>query len=665
MPEQDFDSDAMLAFFGQMGKGVDELKTKIANLNAAGEAMNKMTHETERFGQTVTRHAISLKGMEGSFLRIAGGVGSLALGIFGVAKAFDSFSASQLRSRNFGIDTGFTNGVKNLRIQLSAAGISADEASHGIANIGAKLQEVLALQETSPFYQALQASSPLMAENVRHLMNAGDQQGALNYLQEMYNKGGERFKAWLPTVTGVSRSAWEAQKHGMEGLIPAWKQNKDAALEYHKTMVNLGTIFDGVWTSMTYTMLGGINKIILGEGSIDDLNKKAEKFTADFKKFFDTNVIPTLQTTLQEAKAIINFINTLEPDAPEPEGTKEGYERANEWWDWLFGTGKPEASKPSPSLSAVVGTNDNPIDLSKDANSSIRDMRDILKKWELDQGGFGGGKVNLGGGVAAAGGGGTGAGRGGWSAGGTPEQNQSGSPVGLSDQNGRKIDPETMREVERLGRAGDKFGLEKLFSQKGYRMSGPACGIVATQYVKSAGFQPPTGSAVAARWHTWGQGISPEGINEPGRPFGSIVGTYYHGRYGSKMGKLLSPDETGGHVMTPIPGSYDPKTRTFDMVDQYGYSRGRRKVDDINFRYVGDAVVAAAKARAAGGTTDRGPIDKAIATPVSPNAISNLLINFKNVPEGVKTDASTSGNAFSGIKMNRENQYKFGEADAR
>src|SRR4249920_1252854 len=115
MPE-DFDSDAMLAFFGQMGKGVDELKTKITNLNEAGEAMNKMTHATERFGQTVTRHTTGLRGMETSFLRIAGGVSSLALGVYGVAKAFDSFSASQLRSRNFGIDTGFAGGVKNLRI---------------------------------------------------------------------------------------------------------------------------------------------------------------------------------------------------------------------------------------------------------------------------------------------------------------------------------------------------------------------------------------------------------------------------------------------------------------------------------------------------------------------------------------------------------------------
>jgi hypothetical protein len=652
MADNDFDSDAMLAFFGQMGKGIDELKTKVTNLNQAGDAMKKMTHETERFGQAVNRQVTgSLRGMETSFVGVIGG---------------DSIAISQLRSRNFGIDTGFTHGVKNLRIQLSAAGIAADEASQGIANIGGKLQEVLALQETSPFYKALQASNPLMAENVRHLVNAGKQQEALNYLQEMFNKGGERFKAWLPTVTGMSRSMWEAQANGMKGLIEGWHFSKDEALAYQKSMVNLGTIFDGVWTSMTYTMLGGINKIILGEGSMDDLNKKAEKLTVDFKKFFDTNVIPTLKTTLQEAKAIFNFIESMAPDAPEQPGDKERTESANEWYDWLFGTG-PGAGREKGNLAADAGLNDigsNPIELSKDANSSIRDMRDILKKWELDQGGFGGGKVNLGGGIAAANGGGTGAGQGGWSAGGSPEANQ-GGPVGLSDQSGRKIDPETMRQAEILGRAGNVLGLEKLFSQKGYRMSGPACGMVATQYVKSAGFQPPTGSAIATSWHKWGEKMDPNAINDPEHPFGSMVGTYWHRRYGGNRGEILKPGQTGGHVMTIVPGSYNPKTGTVDVVDQYGYSHGKRDIKDLDLRYAGAAAVAAAKARAAGGTTDRGPLDKAIATPVAPKAISDLLINFKNVPEGVKTDASATGNAFSGVKMSRENQYKFGEADAR
>jgi hypothetical protein len=42
MPDMDFDSDAMLAFFGQMGKGVDELKTKIVSLNEASRAMKKI-----------------------------------------------------------------------------------------------------------------------------------------------------------------------------------------------------------------------------------------------------------------------------------------------------------------------------------------------------------------------------------------------------------------------------------------------------------------------------------------------------------------------------------------------------------------------------------------------------------------------------------------------
>jgi hypothetical protein len=663
MADNDFDSDAMLAFFGQMGKGVDELKSKVTNLDAAGNAMRRMTHETERFGQTVNRQISGpMRSMDDVLFSMVGKTAGLALAVVGVAKAFDGFAASALRSRNFAIDTGFTSAnLKAMRVQLSAAGISAEEAASGIASMGAKLQEVLALQESSSFYRELQKSSPLMAENVRHLMNAGDQQGALNYLQEMYNKGGERFKIWLSNVTGISKSAWEAQKNGMKGLIPVWSKSTEEAEKYHRTMVNLGTIFNGVWKSMTGTMLDGLVQLT-GSSGMDELNEKSKKFADDFKIYFNDTVIPTLKETLKEVRAIVDFIGALSPSAPEPEGyDPDEYAKSFTWGGWkdyfskffkdTFGGQEPRAKRGARETSPGEQK-----DLSEEAHKSISDMRDILQKWEASEGGFGsGGRMGLGGRP------GSGVGRGGFNAsGGTPEQRQ-GGPVGLSDETGRKIDDETMRQVEVLGRAGDTEGLQRLFAQKGYRMSGPACGIVATQYVKSAGFQPPKGSAIAANWHGWGHGIGAEGINEPGRPFGSMVGTYYHQRYGGGRG-LLGPNQIGGHVMTPIPGTYDPKTKTFDMVDQYGFSHKKRSINDVNFRYVGDDVVAAARARAAGGTTDRGPIDRSIVNQSNINATKRMLnFNFKNVPDGVKTNVDASGDAFSAIKMNRSNQIDWSE----
>ena len=53
MATNDFDSDAMLAFFAQLGKEIDSLKTKISGLNdAGGGAFNKASEGADKLGQT-------------------------------------------------------------------------------------------------------------------------------------------------------------------------------------------------------------------------------------------------------------------------------------------------------------------------------------------------------------------------------------------------------------------------------------------------------------------------------------------------------------------------------------------------------------------------------------------------------------------------------------
>jgi hypothetical protein len=103
--------------------------------------------------------------------------------------------------------------------------------------------------------------------------------------------------------------------------------------------------------------------------------------------------------------------------------------------------------------------------------------------------------------------------------------------------------------------------------------------------VKSAGFKPPAGGAVATNWHNWGVSAPASEINAPGEHFGSLVGTYWHGRYAGRQGQLLKPGEIGGHVMTIVPGTYDPKGNTAMFADQYGVRR--RSLTDIDIRAAG------------------------------------------------------------------------------
>jgi hypothetical protein len=427
MPQQNnFDADQMLAFFQQLGKEVDNLKLKISSLNDAGsKGGSNLADEFERFGKVVEHYTRGpIKAMDAAAAGIAKtllGAGGLAVGFAGVAKALDAFAVGELQLRNFATNTGFTvQSVQNLRTQLSAAGVDASEASSDIASIGSKLQEVLALQETSSFYKSLQASSPALAEQVRQLMNAGKQQEALNVLQQAYNNGGERFKSWLPTVTGLSRAAFEAGKVGMEGLIEPWKFQEGEAAKYHKTMTNLETIGTSLWTDMAYTMVEGINKM-MGKEGIDGLNEKAHSFADNFRTFFNTYVMPALATTKQEfdwvvkafgevdafltkwtgkkkegeqkdekdkplplgsirtERAIIDSMNSQLPGGPE--GGKAGG-----LWDWIGKQFSMEAgaAEVEPGSSLLVQES---ADTDKDSNKLLREMRDTFQKWDQQKSG--------------------------------------------------------------------------------------------------------------------------------------------------------------------------------------------------------------------------------------------------------------------------------------
>jgi lysozyme len=170
-----------------------------------------------------------------------------------------------------------------------------------------------------------------------------------------------------------------------------------------------------------------------------------------------------------------------------------------------------------------------------------------------------------------------------------------GSGAVLSDEKGRPIDGQTAAAAEQLGRAGNVQGLERLFASRGYHMSGPACGIIATKYAHAAGFAGPKDSPIATRWHQFGESTTAEDINKPGRPFGSMFATYYHRRYGGDPSQVLQPGQLGGHVMTVVPGTYNEKAGTVGVVDQYGFHV--RNIKDMDFRYAGDAAVKAVQER--------------------------------------------------------------------
>jgi GH24 family phage-related lysozyme (muramidase) len=149
-----------------------------------------------------------------------------------------------------------------------------------------------------------------------------------------------------------------------------------------------------------------------------------------------------------------------------------------------------------------------------------------------------------------------------------------------------------MKQVEALGKNGDAAGIQRLMQSKGYKMSGPVCGMLAASFARGAGFNPPAGSAVATNWRNFGVPATSTDINAPGHPFGSEFAVEKLGTWGGHQGQQLATGETGGHVMTVVPGTYDPKTKTAMFVGQEGVKR--RSLSEVDLRQAGvDPVTAA------------------------------------------------------------------------
>jgi hypothetical protein len=268
----------------------------------------------------------------------------------------------------------------------------------------------------------------------------------------------------LPTVTTYSRAAFEAGIVGIKGLIEPWKFNDEEARNYHKTMTNLGTVTDGVWTSMTYTMIASINKMIGAEG-MEKLNQKAHDFADGFKGFFATYVSPTLSTTKEEFGWVVDALAKVDEYITKLTGgdTKEGetpsgdstgrlakFLREDIWkrrpadappppsigddisgaWNWLKKnmsfTSEAHADTLPLGTMPMAGTAKDVAEVDKDSNKLLGDMRDTLQKWDqlregVTAGGGGTQMASLGPGGGAlgatgdnpAGGGGRGASRGG------------------------------------------------------------------------------------------------------------------------------------------------------------------------------------------------------------------------------------------------------------
>jgi hypothetical protein len=632
MATADFDKDALLTFVNELTTRVDELKKELVSLgDQSGTGLKKVSTELDKIKQSVdvdTKSIIAIKDQSSGWVNVLRGSVGLGVAFYSAGKAMEGFAQGQLQLRNFATDVGLTvTAIGGLRTQMSAAGIDTQTANQQLSSLASKLDSIKVYQTASPVYKAIAANDPALAKQLLDAEKIGNRMKSIDAIRERWNQpNNPRSRLYLGQELGVNQSTMEALNRNRTGLVQPWEYSQDETDKYNKDWTNSMTTLQNYWGATLMTMVGQTNQFIENTKSeFGGLTNFFGKLKADFeghgeegKQIFGPKGILPNKEELGGLFGSKGFL----PDTKEMKDAWESLKKNMSMEAHAsVPTGGETLLEGDTSFSQRFGAwSKEKLDTQKDSNELLIEIRDLMKG-------------NAGpAGVAGAGfGGGDGSGSG---------TSSPGGPAQLSDESGKAIDAETMKQAEALGNKGDVAGLQKLFAQKGYRMSGAACGIVASKYVRSAGFQPPKAGAIATSWHNWGEKLDPNDINAPGHPFGSMVGTYWHRRYGGNQNEVLSPGQTGGHVMTLVPGTYDPKTNTVDTVDQYGYSHGRRKLGDLDLRYAGKSAVEAAEARRSGKPDQQEARDKIDSSfPGMRKDKARVDVEFNGVPKGVKTEA--------------------------
>jgi hypothetical protein len=606
MPANDFDSEALLSFVSELSRRVEDLKKEIVSLgDQSGTGLRRSAEQMEKLGQAVDKNAKPLKAMKDQTSNLVGALrGSVGLGVafYGATQAMENFVRSELQLRNFAVDVGLTSSeVSKMRTQLSAAGIDARTADQQLGSLASKLDSIKTYQTASPVYKAVAANDPILAKQLLDAEKIGNRMKSIDAIRQKWNVPGERSKLYLGETLGVTASTMQALNKNQTGLVQPWEYSEKELEKANRDWTNLITTVTNYWGASMMKMVGSTNEFVTNtekewggittwfQGLKDDF---AGKGKSGEQIFGPKGFLPD-KKELEDAWEALKKQMSSGAHADEP-------------------TGSETLLEGDASFSQRFGEwNKDKLDVQKNSGQLLQDIRDLLR----GESGSGGPMGVAGAGYSSSG---------------------DGSPGGqakLNDEAGNPIDQETMKQAEVLGRSGDVAGLQKLFAQKGYHMSGAACGIVASKYARAAGFQPPKSGAIATTWHTFGEAMKPSDINAPEHPFGSMFATYYHRRYGGNPNEVLSTGQIGGHVMTIVPGTLDEKTGTAMFADQYGVRR--RSLKDMDTRYAGAEAVRLAEEHRTGKARDK--IDSSF--PGMRTGRASVNVEFNGVPKGVKTEA--------------------------
>ena len=639
------DADGLLTYLRQVERELDIVKQKAQELSTSGEgSFGKSAQAIQNFGQQAkvsNIHITQMNSLFGTMGKLLAGPLGLAGAVYGVSQALNTFATNTVHMENFAKSVDLSVGaVKEMQAAMRLGGLTTEQATQTLSTLGAKLLELREYGPQSSIWQAF-APSEGGITFVQRLREATTQAEKLNLIIKTYQaqQTTEEKDAFAKRL-GVTREAIESMAENAEraknlGLL---SETDPRVREHFKTMVAIRELSSDAWERIGLAAFNAFKNITGGteitdeklktwrdtavkwvSGAIDTFAEDIKRGKAELEGYialYDQWKQKLLDYKAEQEKKNEAVDQALADDRKrrEEEATKKRLEGAqvepgtteepatHGLWEWFMnryrrneerarqldrerGELSGEQSQEKVGGGAADDKLDDLTSVQAESQKALVDIRDILERMEQGNIALGNRVGAVGQYFGATGGAGVGGVGGfGGGAGGTPGATQD-FPV---DQSGKPVDSETVSGLRQLAARGDTRGMQQFMASKGYRVDSAWCGDLARSLVGGSGYAPPQGFPIASNWRTWGQHMDPAGINEPGRPFGSMV-----------MSKANVPvGSMGGHVMTPIPGTYDPESGTAMVVDTHG--QVRRSVAGFEGRYAGDEAVKTAQERAMG-----------------------------------------------------------------
>jgi hypothetical protein len=157
----DFDSDAMLSFVGQLNKSFQDLLKTLTEIgNQSGTGLRKAGDEMEKFGEKTKKHAgTSIKEMNTGLKEMAGalvGPIGIAAGLYKVGEALSTFATGQQRLQNFAKDTGIAaTSVEKLRAAGEHMGYTVEETNQILKEFSGAVNELHIDRQASSLWRDL------------------------------------------------------------------------------------------------------------------------------------------------------------------------------------------------------------------------------------------------------------------------------------------------------------------------------------------------------------------------------------------------------------------------------------------------------------------------------------------------------------------------------